>query len=158
MKRRTMLVAAALSLLSVPAVAHHGWSSFDQDHPVYLAGKVKSVRWANPHAEAVIEVAAGMTVPAGLPGRGVPAQTQRVDGAALLKNARAPAAPAGEWELEFAPLHRMQAWGLAEPPEVGDHIEVIGYTAPAIGNGRLMRVEYLFINGKAHGLRSSPAN
>jgi hypothetical protein len=153
-----MLLTAALSLLAAPAIAHHGWSSFDQDKPVYLEGKVKSVRWGNPHAEAVIEVTAGMTVPADLPGRTVPAQTQRVDGAAVLSKARAPAAPAGEWELEFAPLHRMQAWGLTEPPKIGDRIEVIGYTAPDIGKGRLMRVEYLFINGKAHGLRSSPAN
>ena len=43
MKRRTwLLAAAAVPLL---ARAHHGWSSFDQDRPVYLQGRVASVKW-----------------------------------------------------------------------------------------------------------------
>lgn len=43
MKRRdvlnTLLVVPAISTMSV-VHAHHGWSSFDQDRPVYLEGKV----------------------------------------------------------------------------------------------------------------------
>ena len=52
MQRRTVLLAAAAAPLA--AAAHHGWSSFDQDRPVYLEGRIKSVRWANPHAELLL--------------------------------------------------------------------------------------------------------
>ena len=38
LKRRTLLIASAVTPLG--ALAHHGWSSFDQDRPVYLEGKV----------------------------------------------------------------------------------------------------------------------
>ncbi len=68
-----------------------------------------------------------------------------------------PAAAAGSYELEFAPLTRMQAWGLAEPLKPGDRIEAVGYIAPNLKGGKLMRVEYLFVNGKGYGLRSMPA-
>jgi hypothetical protein len=40
--------------------------------------------------------------------------------------------------------------------KAGERIEVVGYIAPKIGDGRLLRVEYLFSDGKAYGLRSSP--
>jgi len=154
MKRRTLLLAAAAAPMA--ALAHHGWSSFDQDRPVYLEGRVKTVRWANPHAEVVLVVDGGLALPADLARRSVPAQSQQVDGAAVLAKTRLPEAAAGEWTVEFAPLSRMRAWDVREP-KVGDRIEVIGYIAPAIGNGRLLRVEYLFADGKAYGLRSSPA-
>jgi len=41
MKRREVLkISAALSTAGfyLPAFAHHGWSSFDQDRPIYLEG------------------------------------------------------------------------------------------------------------------------
>jgi hypothetical protein len=154
MKRRTLLLAAAAA--PITALAHHGWSSFDQDRPVYLEGRVKTVRWANPHAEVVLVVDDGLRLPADLARRSLPAQSQQVDGASVLAKTRLPEAAAGEWTIEFAPLFRMQAWGVREP-KAGERIEVIGYVAPKIGNGRLLRVEYLFADGKAYGLRSSPA-
>jgi hypothetical protein len=40
---------------------------------------------------------------------------------------------------------------------VGDRIEVISYGL-ANDNKRLLRVEYLFVNGKAYAFRSSPVN
>jgi hypothetical protein len=156
MKR--LLLAVGASMFIAPALAHHGWSSFDQDQPQYLEGTIKSVRWSNPHAMAVIEVAADMKAPADLADREAPKQTHAIDGAAVLKKARAPSAPAGEWQLEFAPLFRMQAWGLGEAPKVGDRIEVVGYTSPNVARGRLMRIEYVFYGGKVAALRSSPAN
>lgn len=155
MKRRTLLLAAAASPLA--ASAHHGWSSFDQDKPVYLAGRVKSVRWANPHAELVIEVDGALQLPADLARRSLPAQSQNVDGAALLAKARLPEAAGGEWTIELAPLFRMNAWG-AQEPKAGERVELIGYIAPKIGAGRLIRVEYLFANGRVYGLRSSPVS
>ena len=72
----------AAMVLAAPAFAHHGWSSFDQDRPYYLQGTVKSVRWANPHAEAVLEVKADVAVPADLATRPLPKQSQNVDAAA----------------------------------------------------------------------------
>lgn len=154
MDRRALLLAAAAA--PVAALAHHGWSSFEQDKPVYLEGRIKTVRWANPHAEVVLVVDAGLKLPDDLARRSLPAQSQSIDGAAVVAKTRLPEAAAGDWTIEFAPLFRMQAWGVREP-KAGDRIEVIGYIAPKIGGGRLLRVEYLFADGKVYGLRSSPA-
>jgi hypothetical protein len=155
MKRRNLLLATLATPLA--ASAHHGWSSFEQDKPVYLEGRVKTVRWANPHAEVVVTVEDGLKLPANLAGRAVPAQSQSIDGAAVLAKTRLPESAAGDWTIEFAPLFRMNAWGVREP-KAGDRIEVVGYIAPKIGDGRLLRVEYLFVDGKAYGLRSSPVS
>ena len=86
MDRRTLLQAGALALGGVAgaARAHHGWSSFDQNRPLYLEGKAVQVAWRNPHAELVLEVPENLAVPAGLAQRPVPAQSASVDGAALL--------------------------------------------------------------------------
>jgi hypothetical protein len=153
---RRRFLFTGVSLAVVPAFAHHGWSSFDQDRPLYLAGTVKSVRWQNPHAEIVLTVAPGLALPADLAQRAVPAQSQRVDGSAVLKKVALPANPAGDWEIEFAPLTRMEAWGLREPLKPGDRIELVGYTL-ADGSKKLMRVEYMFAGGRAYAFRSSPA-
>jgi hypothetical protein len=155
MSRRTLLLATLA--LPLAALGHHGWSSFDQDKPVYLEGRVKSVRWANPHAEVAIEVGADLKLPPDLTQRSLPAQSQNVDGAAVLAKTRLPEQAGGTWQVEFAPLFRMQAWGVREP-KVGDRIGLVGYIAPKVGDGRLVRVEYLFADGKVYGLRSSPAN
>jgi hypothetical protein len=113
------------------------------------------VQWRNPHAEAQVEVAPTLALPSDLASRSMPAQQQAVDGAAVLARARLPASAAGDWEVEFAPLSRMEAWGVA-PLKVGDRVELIGYAGVA-GKPKLMRVEYLIVNGRAYGLRSSPA-
>jgi Family of unknown function (DUF6152) len=154
MFRRHLLIAGAAAPWA--ALAHHGWSSFDQDAPLFLSGRVKSVRWANPHAEVVLEVAAALKLPADLAARSVPAQQQSVDGAAVLKKTRVPENAAGEWTIEFAPIFRMEAWGLAEAPKPGASIAVVGYAAPKLQGGRLMRVEYLFVGGRSYALRSMP--
>ena len=63
MMNRRQLIAASLTpasawLLSPGAAhAHHGWSSFDQDRPLYLEGRAAKVAWRNPHAELELEVA-----------------------------------------------------------------------------------------------------
>jgi hypothetical protein len=154
---KSRLLAAAC-LIAAPVLAHHGWSSFDQDRPVYLQGTIKSVRWSNPHAEAVIQVAADVNLPADLGARQLPKQSQSVDGEAIVKKVQVPPSPAGDWQLEFAPMTRMQAWGMGTGPKVGDRIEVIGYTGPVQGGLRVLRAEYLFFGGRTAALRSSPAN
>jgi hypothetical protein len=75
MQRSSLLVAAVAVAVPMAAAAHHGWSSFDQGRPVYLEGRVKSVRWANPHAEVVPTVAASTRLPADLASRSLPAQS-----------------------------------------------------------------------------------
>ncbi len=154
MKRRYFVHLVAGALLAAPVLAHHGWSSFDQTKPLYLSGTLTQVRWQNPHPEVVLRVDT-TTLPDGLATRALPAQQQPVDIDAIRKNVQVPANAAGVWEIEFAPLSRMQQWGVAQP-KVGDRIEVIGY---ALADGkRVLRAEYLFANGKAYGLRSSPTN
>ena len=156
MKRRYFFQFVAGALLVAPVFAHHGWSSFDQDKPLYLTGTLTQVRWQNPHAEVMLRVDA-TKLPEGLATRTLPAQQQSVDAAGILKKVQVPANAAGVWEIEFAPLSRMQQWGLAQPPKVGDRVEVIGYGL-ADSNKRVLRAEYLFVDGKAYAFRSSPVN
>ncbi|SEA08425.1 DUF6152 family protein [Variovorax sp. YR216] len=156
MKRRSLLLAVA----SVPATmssawAHHGWGSFDQDRPLYLEGRVVSVKWQNPHVELMIDVPADLKVPADLPKRALPAQTAPVDGAALLAKAAPPSRNTRQWELELAPLTRMEAWKIQEI-KPGTQVAAVGFGQKE-GKEAVIRVEYLFVDGKVYGLRSSPA-
>ena len=155
MQRRTwMAVPLALAL---PAWAHHGWSSFDQGRPLYLEGKAVKVAWRNPHAELTLELPAeGMKLPADLASRSLPAQAAPVDGAALLRTAQLPTRKDRRWEIELAPLSRMQAWGIPEIKS-GDKVALLGFTFGGEKGEAVLRVEYLFLGGKTYGLRSSPA-
>ena len=153
--KRSFVYLISGALLAAPVLAHHGWSSFDQDKPLFLSGTLTQVRWQNPHIEVMLRADA-VKLPDGIATRTVPAQQQSVDGAGILKKVQVPANAAGVWEVEFAPLSRMQAWGLS-PLKVGDRIEVIGYGL-ANDNKRLLRAEYLFVGGKAYAFRSSPVN
>lgn len=158
MKRRECLGAAALlpMALSVPARAHHGWSSFDQDRPIWLEGRVVQSRWRNPHAELVIEPPADLRRPADLAQRPLPAQTAPIDGPALLAKAVTPTRKDRQWEIELAPLTRMEAWKVAEI-KVGTQIQVLGFTFHAEKGEAILRAEFLWVQGRAYGLRSSPA-
>lgn len=154
MQRRDLL----LTLLAAPALAraHHGWSSFDQERPLYLEGKVLGVKWQNPHAELVLELPPDFRLPADLAQRALPAQSAPVDGKALLARASLPRRGDRRWEIELAPLTRLAAWKL-EPLPVGSTVGVLGYTFKGEQGEAVLRAEYLFVDGKAYGLRSSPA-
>ena len=154
MKRRPFLLAAAA--LPLAARAHHGWSSFDQDRPLFLQGRVVSVKWQNPHAELVLELPADYKVPADVAARAVPQQSASVDGKGLLARAQAPTRKDRRWEIELAPLTRLEAWKVA-PVQVGATVGVLGYTFQDEKGEPIVRAEYLFVDGKAYGLRSSPA-
>jgi len=151
MQRRVFLVAA----VSTPVLAHHGWSSFDADRPLYLEGRATKVVWSNPHAEIDLEVAVPLKLPAGLAKRPVPAQSAGIDGPAILAKTTLPKRTDTRWELELAPLTRLQAWQVAEI-KPGTPLSVVGYTFSGEKGEAIMRVEYLFVDGKAYGLRSSP--
>ena len=155
MKRRTML-GAALALPALTARAHHGWSSFDQERPIYLEGRVTSVRWQNPHAELDLELAPGLRLPADLASRALPPQSSQVDGKALLARAQLPTRKDRTWEIELAPLTRMEAWKVA-PIRPGASVSLLGFTLKGEVGEAVLRVEYLFIDGKVYALRSSPA-
>lgn len=156
MKLRYLLQFVGAALLIAPAVAHHGWSSFDQDRPLYLGGIVSQVKWQNPHAEMTLRVDVAK-LPERFDSRALPAQQQSVDAAGILKKVQVPSSAEGAWEIELAPLSRMQAWGLSQPLKVGDRVEVIGYRL-ADDNKRVVRVEYLFVGDKAYAFRSAPVN
>ena len=154
MKRRTLLLSAAG--LPTLALAHHGWSSFDQDRPLYLEGRVTSVRWQNPHAELELEVPPALKVPADLASRQLPAQSAPVDGKALLQKAQVPTRKDAKWEIELAPLTRMEAWKVAEI-KPGTQVSVVGFGLKDEKGEPVLRAEYLFVGGKAYAMRSSPA-
>lgn len=153
MQRRHFVLAT----LTLPAAAqaHHGWSSFDQQRPLWLQGRVVSVRWQNPHAELVLERPAAPSLPPDLKQRRLPAQSAPVDGAALLSQAQLPRRPDRRWEVELAPLSRMNAWGVT-PLKVGDEVGVLGFTFAEEKGAALLRAEYLFVGDAVYGLRSSP--
>jgi hypothetical protein len=154
LQRRHVLLAAT----AIPwgARAHHGWSSFDPDRPIYLEGTVRKVRWQNPHAELKLETPAELKLPADLAQRVVPAQASPVDGKALLAKTVLPTRKDRRWEVELAPLTRMQAWQVQEI-KPGTAVSVVGFTLREEKGDAVLRAEYLFVDGKAYGLRSSPA-
>ncbi len=157
-RRHLMLATLASPALGLPLVAraHHGWSSFDQDRPIYLEGRATQLKWQNPHAELMLEVPAGLKVPADLAQRTLPAQTAPVDGKALLARAVVPTRKDRKWEIELAPLTRMEAWKVAEI-KPGTTLSVVGFIFKEEKGEPILRAEYLFVDGKAYGLRSSPA-
>lgn len=155
MQRRHLLIAVAAAPLA-PAFAHHGWSSFDQTRPIYLAGKARKVAWRNPHAELDLELDADLKVPAELARRPVPAQSASVDGAGLLVRAQLPTRADKVWHIELAPLTRMEAWKVA-PIRDGDAVAMVGFTFAGEKGEPILRVEYLMVGAQTYGLRSSPA-
>jgi hypothetical protein len=154
-RRRFVIAAGAMAALPA-AQAHHGWSSFDQGRPVYLEGTVSRSMWRNPHAELELELPATPRLPADLATRSVPAQSARVDGAALMKAAVLPTRADRKWQIELAPLTRMNAWAVPEI-KAGDRIAVLGFTFAGEQGDAILRVEYLFVGDKVYGLRSAPA-
>ncbi len=156
MQRRHLIVGGASALLVPSAFAHHGWSSFDQDRPIYLEGKAVKVSWANPHAEVDLQIPADLKLPPDLGKRALPAQSASVDGPRLLAAAKLPTRRDAVWEIEFAPLTRMAAWNVPEI-KVGDTISVLGFMLVGEKGDAVLRAEYLFAGGKAYGMRSAPA-
>ena len=162
MMNRRQLIAASLTpacawLLSPGAAhAHHGWSSFDQERPLYLEGRAAKVAWRNPHAELELELPADLRLPADLATRTLPPQAAGVDGPALLRAARAPTRRDRRWLVELAPLTRMNAWKVAEV-KTGDTLAVLGFTFTGEKGDAVLRAEYLWSGSGVYGLRSGPA-
>lgn len=154
MDRRLVLTAAGLGL-ALPSWAHHGWSSFDQDRPLYLEGRAAKVQWRNPHGELVLELPEKPVLPADLRQRALPKQSAAVDGPALLAKTQLPTRRDRSWQVELAPLTRLSAWGVEEI-KPGTELAVIGFTSAGEKGEPVLRAEYLFVAGQVYGLRSSP--
>lgn len=158
-QRRTFVnsgLLAGLSAVGGSVWAHHGWSSFDQNRPVYLEGKAVEVRWRNPHVELILELPESLALPADLAARPLPAQTASVDGAALLAKTVLPTRKDRRWEIELAPLFRLNQWQM---PEIapGTDLSLVGFTFKEEAGAALVRAEYVFVGGKTYALRSGPA-
>jgi Family of unknown function (DUF6152) len=151
MDRRALLLA----LSSTPALAHHGWNSFDGAQPLFLTGTAADVRWRNPHVELTL-VRDKAPLPADLARRVLPAQVAQVDGAGLLAKARLPRRGDARWAIELAPLTRMNAWSVPEIQN-GKAFEVLGFSFKDEAGEAILRAEYLWLDGKCYGLRSAPA-
>jgi hypothetical protein len=50
------LAAAALALISVPALAHHGNAAYDEKNPITIKGTVTEFAWTNPHVQIYLDV------------------------------------------------------------------------------------------------------
>ena len=155
MIERRLFVAGSLGL-ALPSWSHHGWSSFDQDRPLYLEGRATKVMWRNPHGEVELELPENPALPADLKQRPLPRQSANVDGPALLAKAQLPTRRDRKWLVELAPLTRLQAWGVEEI-KPGTPVAALGFTFTGEKGDPVLRAEYLFVGGKAYGLRSSPA-
>ncbi|MCO4888041.1 DUF6152 family protein [Cupriavidus sp. WGtm5] len=52
---RPILGTVALAMAAVPALAHHGWSTYDETKPMTLTGKIVESHYENPHAHIRID-------------------------------------------------------------------------------------------------------
>jgi hypothetical protein len=76
---KTALAAAILTgtLAALPALAHHGWSSYESDKPITLTGKVVEASYTYPHATIKLDVSgktwlAVLAPPSRMSARGLP--------------------------------------------------------------------------------------
>ena len=48
------LIAAAILSIPAAALAHHGWTSYDEKKAIKVRASLSDVRWANPHGSAKV--------------------------------------------------------------------------------------------------------
>ena len=123
---RVATAALLACFLAVPAVAHHGWATFDTRHAYYVAGTVTSVRWGDPHSEVVLRIDR-KDLPADWTRRPLPAGAKEEDGRATMASARRYDGTRGELELVLAGPGWMKRWGLERRLEVGERMEAVGF-------------------------------
>ncbi|TAG50265.1 MAG: hypothetical protein EAZ30_00785 [Betaproteobacteria bacterium] len=145
----------ATTVLASVAVAHHGWSSFDETKPIYLEGTIKSAKWQNPHVELMLDIN-GAHPPEALARFNIPKQSANVDAVTVLGNAKAPSRKDKTWNIELAPLTRVETWKIPEL-KAGEKVAVVGYTFKDQKGEAILRAEFLIRDGKATPLRSNPA-
>lgn len=58
--RRFVIAALAAAALALPALAHHGWGSYDAEKPITLTGAIKKAEFVNPHVHVDLDAAGTM--------------------------------------------------------------------------------------------------
>jgi len=53
--RTRFVLPAALALSAAPALAHHGWGSYDAAHPVTVTGPILTSKFENPHVTVTVK-------------------------------------------------------------------------------------------------------
>ena len=53
--RTRLVLPAALALMAGPALAHHGWGSYDAAHPVTVTGPILTSKFENPHVTVTVK-------------------------------------------------------------------------------------------------------
>lgn len=55
--RRTLGIAAAIliTLAAGTAAAHHGWGSYDSEHPITVSGSITEVSFEQPHVQVRVD-------------------------------------------------------------------------------------------------------
>ena len=53
--RTHLVLPAALALAAAPALAHHGWGSYDAAHPITVAGPILTSKFENPHVLVTVK-------------------------------------------------------------------------------------------------------
>lgn len=51
-----LAVAASPLIVGGPALAHHGNSAYDANHPITITGTVTEFVWSNPHCQIYLDV------------------------------------------------------------------------------------------------------
>lgn len=51
---RAILAAPLTIAIAAPALAHHGWGSYDADNPMTIAGTIEALALQNPHGEMTV--------------------------------------------------------------------------------------------------------
>ena len=52
--RPILAAAVALTVLSLPALAHHGWGSYDATKPMTISATIDQVTIGNPHGDMML--------------------------------------------------------------------------------------------------------
>lgn len=52
---RKLALAAALAVMPASVLAHHGWSSYEEDKLVTVTAPLETVSWGNPHGSATVK-------------------------------------------------------------------------------------------------------
>lgn len=55
MLKRFGLTIALVAVALAPALAHHGWGSYDAKNPVTVEGKVLTSKFENPHVALTVQ-------------------------------------------------------------------------------------------------------
>ena len=109
-----------------PAMAHHGWYSFNTRDAYFASGTITYVRWGNPHSEVVFKLE-DSKLPSGLSERALPPGADQSLATATIESARPYAGEHSELRLVLAGPSWMERWGLNRPLKVGEKIEVLGF-------------------------------